>query len=70
VYFVVRVLERSWKPFTIYRGFDRAAFGKPVEIEDELFYVIKGKLLIKLRDSDIVLNEGESLFPMGLSTNL
>ncbi|MBC8335947.1 MAG: cupin domain-containing protein [Anaerolineales bacterium] len=27
--------------------------------EDELFLVVKGKLLIKLRDGDIELNEGE-----------
>ncbi|EKD46116.1 MAG: hypothetical protein ACD_69C00009G0001 [uncultured bacterium] len=27
--------------------------------EDELFFVIKGRLLIKLRDQDINLNEGE-----------
>ncbi len=27
--------------------------------EDELFFIIKGKLLIKLRDQDIELNEGE-----------
>jgi mannose-6-phosphate isomerase-like protein (cupin superfamily) len=27
--------------------------------EDELFFVIKGTLLIKLRDKDIYLNEGE-----------
>ncbi len=29
------------------------------EHEDELFLVVKGKLLIKLRDKDIRLNEGE-----------
>ena len=29
------------------------------EHEDELFLVVKGKLLIKLRDQDIHLNEGE-----------
>jgi mannose-6-phosphate isomerase-like protein (cupin superfamily) len=29
------------------------------ENEDELFLVVKGKLLIKLRDQDIWLNEGE-----------
>jgi mannose-6-phosphate isomerase-like protein (cupin superfamily) len=29
------------------------------ENEDELFLVIKGKLLLKLRDKDIYLNEGE-----------
>ena len=27
--------------------------------EDELFYVLKGKLTMKLRDRDVVLNEGE-----------
>jgi mannose-6-phosphate isomerase-like protein (cupin superfamily) len=29
------------------------------EVEDELFLVVKGKLLIKLRDRDIWLEEGE-----------
>jgi mannose-6-phosphate isomerase-like protein (cupin superfamily) len=29
------------------------------ENEDELFLVVKGKLLLKLRDKDIYLNEGE-----------
>ncbi len=29
------------------------------ENEDEMFLVVKGRLLIKLRDQDIVLNEGE-----------
>ena len=29
------------------------------DVEDELFLVVKGKLLIKLRDRDIWLNEGE-----------
>ena len=29
------------------------------EEEDELFWVIKGKLLMKLRDQDVVINEGE-----------
>src|SRR5213080_5244170 len=29
------------------------------EAEDELFLVVKGKLLIKLRDQDIFLEEGE-----------
>ena len=27
--------------------------------EDELFYVVKGNLTMKLRDRDVVLNEGE-----------
>jgi mannose-6-phosphate isomerase-like protein (cupin superfamily) len=31
------------------------------EDEDELFLVLKGRLVIKLRDGDIVLNEGEFL---------
>lgn len=29
------------------------------ETEDELFYVLKGRLVIKLRDRDIVLDPGE-----------
>ena len=29
--------------------------------EDELFWVVKGQLIMKLRDGDIVLNEGEFL---------
>src|SRR3989338_796712 len=29
--------------------------------EDELFFIISGKLLIKLRDQDVYLNEGEFL---------
>ena len=29
------------------------------ELEDEMFMVIKGQLLIKLRDRDVVLNPGE-----------
>jgi mannose-6-phosphate isomerase-like protein (cupin superfamily) len=29
------------------------------EKEDELFYVVKGSLVIKLEDEDVVLNEGE-----------
>ena len=37
------------------------------ENEDELFLVIKGKLLIKLRDQDIALNEGEFvIIPRGV----
>ncbi len=31
------------------------------EVEDELFLVVKGRLLIKLRDRDIWLEEGEFL---------
>jgi mannose-6-phosphate isomerase-like protein (cupin superfamily) len=35
--------------------------------EDELFYIIKGKLLIKLRDQDIYLQEGEFIIiPKGV----
>lgn len=35
--------------------------------EDELFYIIKGKLLIKLRDQDIHLQEGEFvIIPKGV----
>lgn len=35
--------------------------------EDELFYIIKGTLLIKFRDQDITLNEGEFLIvPKGV----
>ena len=37
------------------------------EQEDELFLVIKGHLLIKLRDRDIHLNEGEfAIIPKGI----
>ena len=37
------------------------------EVEDELFLVVKGKLLIKLRDQDIWLEEGEFLIiPRGV----
>jgi len=37
------------------------------EIEDEFFMVIKGHLTIKLRDSDIELNEGEFyIIPKGV----
>ena len=37
------------------------------EMEDELFLVVKGKLLIKLRDQDIWLEEGEFLIiPRGV----
>lgn len=35
--------------------------------EDELFFVVKGKLLIKFRDQDIYLNPGEFLIiPKGI----
>jgi len=37
------------------------------DIEDELFLVIKGRLLIKLRDRDILLEEGEfAVIPRGV----
>ena len=37
------------------------------EEEDELFLVVKGKLLIKLRDRDIWLSEGEfAIIPKGV----
>ena len=37
------------------------------EAEDELFLVVKGKLLIKLRDGDIWLEEGEFvIIPQGV----
>jgi len=37
------------------------------EAEDEMFLVVKGKLLIKFRDRDIWLNEGEFLIiPKGV----
>ena len=37
------------------------------ETEDELFLVVKGKLLIKLRDGDIWLQEGEFvIIPKGI----
>jgi mannose-6-phosphate isomerase-like protein (cupin superfamily) len=37
------------------------------EAEDELFLVVKGKLLIKLRDRDIWLDEGEFvIIPKGI----
>ncbi|HZY46133.1 MAG TPA: cupin domain-containing protein [Anaerolineae bacterium] len=37
------------------------------ETEDELFLVIKGQLLIKLRDQDIQLDEGEfAIIPKGV----
>jgi mannose-6-phosphate isomerase-like protein (cupin superfamily) len=37
------------------------------EVEDELFLVVKGKLLIKLRDQDIWLEEGEFVIvPRGI----
>lgn len=35
--------------------------------EDELFFVVKGQLTLKLRDRDIVLNEGECyIVPRGI----
>lgn len=37
------------------------------DAEDELFFVIKGKLLIKFRDKEVWLNEGEFLvIPQGI----
>jgi mannose-6-phosphate isomerase-like protein (cupin superfamily) len=37
------------------------------EVEDELFLVVKGRLLIKLRDQDIWLEEGEFvIIPRGV----
>lgn len=37
------------------------------EAEDELFLVVKGKLLIKLRDRDVWLEEGEfAIIPRGV----
>lgn len=37
------------------------------ETEDELFLVVKGRLLIKLRDQDILLEEGEFvIIPRGV----
>ncbi|SHH93597.1 Mannose-6-phosphate isomerase, cupin superfamily [Sporobacter termitidis DSM 10068] len=37
------------------------------ETEDEMFYVLKGQLIIKFRDKDVVLNDGEFLIiPKGV----
>lgn len=37
------------------------------EEEDELFFIVKGKLLIKFRDKDVWLNEGEFIvIPRGI----
>lgn len=37
------------------------------ESEDELFYVVKGRLLVRLRDGEITLDEGEFLIvPRGV----
>lgn len=37
------------------------------ELEDEMFIVVKGKLTIKFRDKDIILEEGEGLtIPRGV----
>jgi mannose-6-phosphate isomerase-like protein (cupin superfamily) len=37
------------------------------EVEDELFYVVKGRLLIKFKDKDVWLNEGEFIIvPRGV----
>ena len=35
--------------------------------EDELFFVVKGRLVIKLRDGDLVINEGQfAVIPKGV----
>ena len=35
--------------------------------EDELFFIVKGKLLIKFKDKDVLLNEGEFIvIPKGV----
>ncbi len=40
------------------------------EHEDELFYVVKGQLRMKLRDAEFVLNEGEFfIVPRGVEHN-
>ncbi len=37
------------------------------ENEDEMFFVLKGRLMIRFRDQDIILNEGEFLIiPQGI----
>jgi quercetin dioxygenase-like cupin family protein len=37
------------------------------ELEDELFFVVKGRLLIQLRDRDLTLAEGElAIIPKGV----
>lgn len=37
------------------------------ENEDEMFFVLKGELIIKFRDQDVILNEGEYLvIPKGI----
>lgn len=37
------------------------------ETEDEMFYVLKGQLIIKFRDKDVILNEGEFIIiPKGI----
>lgn len=37
------------------------------ENEDEMFYVLKGQLIMKFRDKDVILNEGEFLIiPKGV----
>ena len=41
------------------------------ENEDELFLIVKGQLIMKLRDRDVVLNEGEFfIVPKASSTSL
>ena len=37
------------------------------ENEDEMFYVLKGRLIIRFRDKDVILNEGEFIIiPKGI----
>lgn len=37
------------------------------EVEDELFFVIKGRLTLKFRDQDVILQEGKFLIvPRGV----
>lgn len=37
------------------------------ENEDEMFYVLKGQLIIRFRDKDVILNEGEFVvIPKGI----
>lgn len=37
------------------------------ETEDEMFYVVKGRLIIKFRDKDVILSDGEFIIiPRGI----
>ncbi|BAH05537.1 cupin domain-containing protein [Clostridium kluyveri] len=37
------------------------------ENEDEMFYILKGSLIVKFRDKDVILNQGEFLIiPKGI----